>query len=101
MATTTKERVIGLWLDAIGGDEPRWIVSRDTFEGGEPSTSTTVAMFREEDYEAARDAAVELASRDGLRVIETDRYGVRKAPEASGPTTEELREMGIDPATCD
>ena len=81
MTTTTKtktERVIGLWVDPIGGEEPKWVVSRDTFEDGEPSTSTTIKTFDEDDHDTAEIEAIDLAERDGLRVIETDRYGVRK-----------------------
>ncbi len=77
MKTETKERVIGLWLDAIGGDEPRWIVSRDTFVDDEPETTTTVRMFAEDDYAGAKDAAIRLAEADGLRVIRTARHGER------------------------
>lgn len=79
--TTTRERVIGLWLDAEAGSEsPKWIVSHDewTWEGNECHSSTTVAIFDADDYDGARDAAFALATQEGRRVLKTNRYGQGK-----------------------
>src|SRR5689334_19051684 len=77
MTAATKERVIGLWLDADpGADEPRWIVSRDEWQGDEPASTHTLNTFDEDEYRGAEAKAVYLADLHGLAIIKTDRYGV-------------------------
>jgi hypothetical protein len=74
---TTK--TIGLWLDTEGGrDNARWIVSEDTQEGGETTSSRTLAIFDEDDYQTARSNALAIGRRNHLAVIET--------PEMEGPS---------------
>lgn len=88
MILSKTERVIGLWLDAIGGDEPKWVVSRDRMAPtGEAETSTTVGLFDEGDYDAARSWAVELARKDGVKVVQTETDGTQTI--AFDPETED------------
>jgi hypothetical protein len=76
MATKT-EKVIGLWLDRTGDpSDPKWIVSRDRVdEGGAAETTDTIDVFDEDDYESARDVALALGRKDGLRVVESGEHG--------------------------
>jgi len=68
-------KVIGLWLDRVSDPaEPAWIVSRDEMYIGGPdaggaATTETVAVYTEDDYEAARARAVALADRSGRPVV--------------------------------
>lgn len=85
MATIGKrEKTVGLWLDATGGPEPKWIVSRDTYEDGQPADSSTARIFDQDDYEAAEAFALELAERENMAIIKTDLCGrsrrYREAP---------------------
>lgn len=75
----TKTRTIGLWLDAIGGDEPKWIVSEDErYDDGDVASSRTVAMHSEQDYDSAFADALARAEATGRALVKTDRYGRRE-----------------------
>jgi hypothetical protein len=92
MATATKERVISLWLDDdyirgamceedLNGN--MWIVSEEewTREGNkwhDCHSFTLVETFTEDDYDVAKEAAINLAKQEGRRVLRSNRYGKQK-----------------------
>ena len=80
-------KVIGLWLDRVSDPaEPAWIVSRDEMYAGGPenggaATTHTVAVYGEDEYDAARRHAVRLADAAGIPVVTDGEDGYTPAAE--------------------
>lgn len=69
MTTETKRSVV-LWLDSTSdSSEPAWIVSRQVDDSND-----TVLVFGENDYQRAREAAIDLARKDRTDGFEQDEY---------------------------
>jgi hypothetical protein len=67
---------IGLWMDEVGDDIPRWIVSRQDADGDD--VGDPVGTYPAGRYDQAYERAKRLADRTGLPVIETDRHGQKE-----------------------
>lgn len=74
--TTKTKQYVGLWLDRIGGNDPKWIVDVAAVDADQGS-SDTIAMFGEDEYAAARERAIAEGASRSLPVVEIDEHGRR------------------------
>ncbi len=68
----TTQQIIGVWYDRYSSpDDNGWVVSDDQMNAkGEAETTMTVEMY--DDYDSAREAAIDRGQRLDRPVIETD-----------------------------
>lgn len=77
---TTK--AICVWLDSIGGDEPKWIVSLDSLDA-DGGAETSQALHVEEEEDAALDLGREEAGKRGLPLYRNSHDGPAVLVEAA------------------